>query len=172
MPQATHAPAIANARSQTPQGRPGRIGERRRRGWRARRATACDSTFSFKTIQTMAIVARPSRSSSNAADESGVRTKPTISKSGPTTPPARTTKPSQGRSARRRGASGAGTPRIPRLRCMKPEPRYSNPASSHASTPSPSNSFAKGVEARTARLTRAPSERQPKGLMVSFFPAY
>src|SRR3546814_3743570 len=56
------------------------------------------STFSLNTAQAIAIVASPSRLSSSAADEAGVETSPSISRTGPATPPERMTSSIHGQS--------------------------------------------------------------------------
>ncbi len=57
------------------------------------------------------MVARPSRLSSSAADEAMVVSRPIISSTGPAIPPVRITRPSQGMSDARSGASPLASPR-------------------------------------------------------------
>ena len=63
------------------------------------------STFSRKTSQAIAIVARPSVLSRRAPVEAGVRVRPHMSRAGPRMPPNSTIAASQGRSRARSGAS-------------------------------------------------------------------
>jgi len=69
------------------------------------------STFSRKTSQAIAIVARPSVLSSKEPAAAGVSVNPHISSAGPRTPPNRTIAASQGKSRPRNGASDRPRPR-------------------------------------------------------------
>lgn len=78
----------------------------------------------MNTAQAMPIVASPSRLSSSAADEAGVVVRPSMSSSGPVTPPANTTNaiepqssPPSGASARERSRSAQTSAR------PRPDPR-------------------------------------------------
>ena len=69
------------------------------------------STFSRKTSQAIAIVARPSVLSGKEPAAAGVSVNPHISSAGPRTPPNRTIAASQGKSRPRNGASDRPRPR-------------------------------------------------------------
>ena len=74
------------------------------------------STFSRNTSQAIPIVKRPSRLSSSEPEDASVRARPSIKRSGPTSPPNSTTAASHRTSRARNGASGAGTPRPARAK--------------------------------------------------------
>src|SRR6185437_948149 len=117
----------------------------------------------------MLMVARPSTFNSRAALDAGVTVSPSIRSTGPTMPPVTMTAISQGRSARRSGASGGSRPRKRRPKWTSPrpapEPRYSKPASSQGST-SPTSSLAKGVLAPNRAAETRP-RRAPGGIRGS-----
>ena len=122
MPQARQAAAISTAPVSTSMPRPRQ--ERIAAPPRIAKAPSNSrrSTFSRKTSQAMPIVKRPSRLSSSEPEAASVRARPSISKSGPKTPPNTTTAASQGRSPARSGASGAGMPRAARPKCTAASP--------------------------------------------------
>jgi len=106
------------------------------------------STFSRKTTHAMAAVATVSRFNSREAALAGVVIRPSKSKTGPSTPPAKKPPASQGRSFRETGVSFSPTPeadRTPRMAASPtPDPRYNRPATSTGSADEIA-SFAKGV---------------------------
>src|SRR5262249_7015702 len=82
------------------------------------------STFSRKTSQAIAMVARPSVLSKRAPVEAGVSVRPDMSRAGPRKPPDSTMEPSQGRSPARSGASERPRPsqRPPVATSARPAP--------------------------------------------------
>ncbi len=122
IPQARQAPATSRPPHETPPIRPP-FQVRTAAPVRIAKAPSSRrrSTFSRNTSQAMAMVARPSRLSSSAAVEAGVTARPSISRTGPTTPPATTAPASHGRSPVRKGAWVA-LPRHRRARTRPPSP--------------------------------------------------
>ena len=116
MPHARHAPAISTAPQPTGTGPPLHDSSTAPARIAAAPVRMRRSTFSRNQIQAIAIVARPSRLSSSAAEDAAVKKRPSISSTGPITPPDRITSISHGTSARRSGASFEAMPRLPRTR--------------------------------------------------------
>src|SRR3546814_8063340 len=109
MPQARHAPAIAKIPAPPPFGPPPRQDNKSAPPRIAAAPTNSRlSTFSRKTSQAIASVARPSRLSSSETVEAGVVARPAISRTGAIAPPHRMTRANQGRSARASGARSEG----------------------------------------------------------------
>lgn len=108
------------------------------------------STFSRKKSHAIPIVANPSRLRSSDPDDAEVRESPSIRKSGPSTPPNKITRPSQGTSALWRGASTFGRPIRRRIKLNaaspRPAPTYRIPANSQGST-DPKSSLESGADA-------------------------
>jgi hypothetical protein len=106
------------------------------------------STFSWNHSHAIAIVARPSRFKSKAALEADVYSRPNIRRTGPITPPLRTTSTSQGKSERRRGASAPEVPTTFRAACSRarpsPELKYRRPARTHGVHSAAQEEFSKG----------------------------
>lgn len=87
------------------------------------------SKFSWKTNQARKAVNTPSALSNREAPEAGIRARPSSSKTGATTPPARMAPASQPHSSPGRDTAGTRQRRRSRRR-PRPEPRYSRAASS------------------------------------------
>src|SRR3546814_16397016 len=106
MPQARHAPAIAKIPAPPPFGQPPRQDNKSAPPRIAAAQTNSRlSTFSRKTSQAIASVARPSSLSSSEPDEAGVVARHPISRNGALEPPPRKQRAHQGRSTGARGAT-------------------------------------------------------------------
>lgn len=131
MPQHTHAPAIKSAPSGNDSFPPVHDNKMPPATIATMPSAMRRSKFSRNTNHAKSAVATPSRLSSSEATEAGVVVSPHIKSSGPHTPPKNTAPPSQGQSARVKGASRLLTAafRAPTRRAKlhsespKPEPR-------------------------------------------------
>ena len=100
----------------------------------------------MKAIQAKPAVKTPSRFNRSEAFEAGIRSKPFIKKTGPSTPPNNVARPSQGRSCRGRKEIFDVNANLKNRIINRPnaEPKYKKLANCQAST-SFTNSFANGV---------------------------
>ena len=106
-------------------------------------------------VEVRVVWVRVTQFRSSETVEAGVTVSPVISRTGATTPPNATAPASQGRSARRNGASAArlvGVPSNRHRNSPHPEPRYSSPARRTGST-RPTSSLANGVLAPNSAAT-------------------